>query len=100
MLAPDVVIVADGGGLVAAARRPIPGAERVAAFLIAASRSVDFEAKVVWINGAPGLEIDIGGEVDTAVSLTVEHGRITEIYAVRNPNKLAGLDGVAAVTRS
>src|SRR5688572_4390451 len=43
VLAPDVVVVADGGGLVAAARRPIEGAERVAAFLIAAARSADFE---------------------------------------------------------
>ena len=34
VLAPDVVVVADGGGLVAAARRPIEGAERVAGFLI------------------------------------------------------------------
>ena len=35
VLAPDVVVVSDGGGLVAAARRPIEGAERVAGFLIA-----------------------------------------------------------------
>ena len=35
-----------------------------------------------------------------AVSLTVENGRITRIYAIRNPHKLAGLDGIAALTRS
>lgn len=40
------------------------------------------------------------GEIDTAVSLVVEDGRITRIYAVRNPHKLAGLDGVAALTRT
>jgi RNA polymerase sigma-70 factor (ECF subfamily) len=34
------------------------------------------------------------------VSVTVEHGRITRIYAIRNPHKLARLDGVAALTRS
>src|ERR1700722_16450393 len=68
VLAPDVVIVADGGGLGAAARRPIEGAERVAAVLILASRSTDFEAKAVWLNGAPAGRIDIGGEVNTAVS--------------------------------
>src|SRR5918993_1434924 len=44
VLAPDVVIVADGGGLVAAARRPIEGAERVAGFLVTAGRSADFVA--------------------------------------------------------
>jgi RNA polymerase sigma-70 factor (TIGR02957 family) len=100
VLAPDVVVVADGGGLVPAARRPIEGAERVAGFLIAAARQADFEARAVWLNGSPGSRIDIGGEVDTAVSLSVEDGRITRIYAIRNPHKLARLDGVADLTRS
>ena len=100
VLAPDVVVVADGGGLVAAARRPIEGADRVAAFLVGAARAADFEAKPVWLNGSPGGRIDIGGALDTAVSLSVENGRITHIYAIRNPHKLAGLDGVAALTRS
>jgi RNA polymerase sigma-70 factor (ECF subfamily) len=100
VLAPDVVIVADGGGFVAAARRPIKGAERVAGLLIAGLRSVDFEAKAVWLNGSPAGRIEIGGELDTAVSLAVENGRITRIYAMRNPHELARLDGVAALTRT
>jgi RNA polymerase sigma-70 factor (TIGR02957 family) len=100
VLAPDVVVVADGGGLVAAARRPIEGAERVAAFLIGAARTANFEAKAVWLNGSPAARIDIGGEISTAVSLTVENGRITRIFAIRNPNKLARLDGLAELTRS
>jgi RNA polymerase sigma-70 factor (TIGR02957 family) len=100
VLAPDVVVVADGGGLVSAARRPIKGAERVAAFLIAAAGSTDFEVKAVWLNGSPASQIEIDGRLDTAVSLTVEGGRITHIYAIRNPHKLAGLQGIAAVTRT
>jgi DNA-binding Lrp family transcriptional regulator len=100
VLAPDVVVVADGGGLVAAARHPIEGAERVAAFLIGAARSADFETKTVWLNGSPAFRIDIGGELDTAVSLSVENGRVTRIYAIRNPQKLARLDGIAALTRT
>ena len=100
VLAPDVVVVADGGGLAAAARHPIEGADRVAAFLMAAARTADFEAKAVWLNGSPASRIEIGGQVDTAVSFTVENGRITRIYAIRNPHKLARLDGVATLTRS
>jgi RNA polymerase sigma-70 factor (ECF subfamily) len=100
VLAPDVVVVSDGGGLVAAARRPIEGAQRVAGFLIGAAHIADFEATAVWINGSPGGRIDIGGELNTAVSLSVENGRITRIYAIRNPHKLARLDGVATLTRS
>jgi RNA polymerase sigma-70 factor (ECF subfamily) len=100
ILAPDVVIVADGGGLVAAARTPIRGADRAAAFLVNAARSFDFEAKAAWLNGSPAVRIEIGGAVDTAVSLSVENGRITRIYAVRNPHKLTGLEDVAALTRN
>ena len=40
-----------------------------------------------------------GGEFDSAISLTVEGGRITRIYAIRNPDKLTGLDRVAVLTR-
>jgi RNA polymerase sigma-70 factor (TIGR02957 family) len=100
VLAPDVAIVADGGGLVAAALRPVEGAQRVAAFLVNGARRLDFEASATWINGAPAGRIDIDGELDTAVSLTVEDGRITAIYAVRNPLKLAGLDEAADLTRT
>jgi RNA polymerase sigma-70 factor (TIGR02957 family) len=100
VLAPDVVLVADGGGVVSAARRPIRGAERVVAFLMGATRSLEFETKAVWINGSPAFRIDIGGEVDTVVSLTVDEGRITGIYAIRNPEKLAGLDRIAGLSRT
>jgi hypothetical protein len=68
--------------------------------LIRGLRSVDFELTAVWLNGSPAVRLDIGGELDTAVTLAVEDRRITRIYAVRNPRKLAGLDGVAALTRT
>jgi RNA polymerase sigma-70 factor (ECF subfamily) len=100
VLAPDVVWVADGGGVVPAAIRPLSGAKTVARQL---ARFPEFarEARVeiTWVNGAPALRIDPGGELDTAVSLAVEGGRITRIYAIRNPHKLAGLDRVAVLTR-
>jgi RNA polymerase sigma-70 factor (TIGR02957 family) len=100
VLAPDVVVVADGGGLAPAARRPIRGAERVARLLITGIRTADFEAKVVWLNGSPAARIQIGGRISAAVSLAVERGRITRIFAISNPHKLARLDRVAAITRS
>ena len=99
VLAPDVVAIADGGGLVAAARRPIEGAERVARLLVAASREADLEVKAIWLNGSPGVRIDIGGEV-AAVSLSVENDRITRIFVIANPHKLSRLGGLAALTRS
>ncbi len=100
VLAPDVIVVADGGGLVPAARRPVEGAERVAGLLIRGLRSVDFEATAVWLNGSPAIRIDASGGLNAAVSVAVENGRITRIYAIANPHKLARLDRAAALTRT
>ncbi len=100
VLAPDVVVVADGGGVVPAAIRPISGAKTVARLLARFSGGWrDARIETTWLNGAPALRIDPAGEFDTAISLTVEEGRITRIYAIRNPLKLDGLDSAATLTR-
>lgn len=98
VLAPDVVVVADGGGIATAARRPIVGARRVAAFLSKAAALPDFVTATTWLNGMPGIRIDVGGEA-TAVSVVVEDGRITRVYAICNPHKLGSLDKVADLRR-
>ena len=101
LLAPDVVLVADGGGQVAAARHPLEGADRVAAFLSGFERIAPVaEVKIVWLNGAPAVRIDLEGELDTAVSLVIEDGRISRIYAVRNPDKLARLGEETRLSRT
>jgi ketosteroid isomerase-like protein len=100
VLAPDVVVVADRGGVVPAGRRPVEGAERVAGLLIRGLRSVDFEAAAVWLNGSPAIRIDTRTAFNAAVSVAVEDGRITRIYVVANPQKLARLDGITPLTRS
>jgi RNA polymerase sigma-70 factor (TIGR02957 family) len=93
VLAPDVVLVADGGGVVPAAIRPVSGAKTVARLLSGFSAlAPGVQVGTTWLNGAPALRIDPAGEFDTAVSLTVQGGRITRIYAIRNPHKLARLD--------
>jgi RNA polymerase sigma-70 factor (TIGR02957 family) len=100
VLAPDVVLVADGGGVVPAAIRPVSGAKTVAR-LLSQFNALARGARVgsTWLNGAPALRIDPAGEFDTAVSLTVEGGRITRIYAIRNPHKLARVDELVALSR-
>ena len=100
VLAPDVVVVSDGGGVVTAARRPIEGAEAVAR-LLAKFAQVAPRARVdtVWLNGARAARIDPAGELNTAVTFVVEDGRITRIYAIRNPHKLARLDEEATLSR-
>jgi RNA polymerase sigma-70 factor (ECF subfamily) len=98
VLAPDVVLIADGGGLVAAARKPLTGAEKVVAFLARVADLSELVANTAWLNGLPGARFDVGGDV-TAVSLVIEDGRITRIYAMRNPKKLGWLEEVAELRR-
>jgi RNA polymerase sigma-70 factor (ECF subfamily) len=100
VLAPDVVLVADGGGVVAAARRPIEGATRVGALLGALGRLAgDLQAMPMRLNGAPAVRFDLDDELDTVASMVIEDGRITRIYAVRNPHKLARLGEEAPLSR-
>lgn len=99
VMAPDVVLIADGGGLAAAALEPVHGAELVARLLARGSLAgADFEATAVWLNGAPAGRIDVAGEQAT-VSLAVEDGRVTRVYVVRNPRKLTRLDAPSELAR-
>ncbi|WP_024802696.1 RNA polymerase sigma-70 factor [Nocardia sp. BMG51109] len=101
VLAPDVVLVADGGGIVQAFLHPLEGARRVARVLARlpvvapGARLADLS-----LNGAPALRIDIDGDLDSAISLVVEDGKITRIYAVRNPHKLAHLGSAMPLSRT
>jgi RNA polymerase sigma-70 factor (ECF subfamily) len=89
-LAPDVVLVADGGAERKAARRPIVGAEKVVRLLMALSRQVTgtVEVEPVPLNGEPGLLLTIDGKVDLAVGASLAGDRVSTIWLVRNPDKL------------
>ena len=97
VMAPDVVLIADGGGLAGATLVPVHGAELVVRVLAHASRS-SFRSAVVWLNGAPAGRIEVAGE-PAALSLVVEDGRVTRVYLVRNPRKLTRLDEPVALAR-
>ena len=99
VMAPDVVLIADGGGVAQAVRAPIHGADRVARLLARAKQVLSTApTTTVWLNGAPAGRIEIDGE-PTAVSLVVENGRVTRIYVMRNPRKLTRLDEPAELVR-
>ena len=59
----------------------------------------DFEVMPMWLNGGPAARFDLDGELNTVASLVIEDGRITRIYAIRNPHKLARLDEEAELSR-
>ena len=98
-LAPDVVLVTDGGGLRSAARRPILGRDKVVRFLVGIGRDTEPTLHSAVVNGAQALVVRRGDEVDTVATFRVEDGAITDIYAVRNPEKLGGFSAGRALAR-
>ncbi|MER7673577.1 RNA polymerase sigma-70 factor [Kitasatospora sp. NPDC096128] len=97
ILAPDVALLGDGGGVVKAALTPVVGAEQVAHVLgrIAAAASL----QPASVNGCPTLVIRLDGELDTVMALRIDDGLITGLYAVRNPEKLSRMDRETALRR-
>ncbi|MEV4947323.1 RNA polymerase sigma factor SigJ [Streptomyces sp. NPDC053755] len=89
LLDPAAVMTADGGGLVGTVPHPIEGGARIARYLVAvADRAPGLELLVRSVNGEPGLVARRDGVVVTVASLDVAGGRVTRIWAVRNPEKL------------
>lgn len=91
-LAPDAVLLSDGGGIVQAARKPVHGASRVAAFTAGIVRKFGAQTTPVfgWVGGEPsavGLTAD--GTVDYVVSYAAGAAGVTAVYVMRNPHKLA-----------
>src|SRR4051794_17201790 len=90
VLDPDVVWTTDGGGRASAARKPLQGADRVARVWLALRRkpAIAAEATPMLVNGRLGLTIAVTDGHAMVVSFVVEHGRITRIDAMRNPDKV------------
>ncbi|MEV4534569.1 RNA polymerase sigma-70 factor [Asanoa sp. NPDC049518] len=100
VLAPDVVVVSDGGGLKLAALRPVVGAEKAIRFFVGSMRKVGGTLTVepTVINGNPALLFRLDGELDGVAALRVEQGRVTGIYYVRNPEKLSRVESLTPLT--
>lgn len=102
LLAPDVVLVADGGGIVAAARRPVEGRDRVAQLIggLMRLRPDGWSLAPVRVNGTLGLLLADGeGRADSVYSCDVAEGAITAIHVIRNPRKLTHVGQVATRLR-
>jgi RNA polymerase sigma-70 factor (TIGR02957 family) len=102
VLAPDVVMLSDGGGVKQALVRPVSGAHRVARLLGLGLPRIVGEVSVepVQINGGPALVIRIDGEIDNVVAVRIDDGLVTGLYIVRNPEKLSRLQHETPLTTS
>ncbi|HEY7143228.1 MAG TPA: RNA polymerase sigma-70 factor [Streptosporangiaceae bacterium] len=101
LLAPDVVLLTDGGGVKQAAVRPIAGASRVARFLSVGLPRISGAVSVepAQLNASPALIIRIDGEIEHVVAMRIDDGLISGLYVVRNPEKLSRIEREAPVSR-
>ena len=88
LLAPDVVLIGDGGGVKQAIPRPIVGADKVARLLLGVAAKHTAFPWTCRVNGAAGLVFEGADGVVGVMGFTVADQRITEIDFVVNPEKL------------
>ena len=98
VLAPDVVLFSDGGGLKKAALRPIHGADKSLRWVVGVLGQYPEEitCDIATVNGQPALRLFAGGVLDVVATVRMEGGLVSALYLVRNPEKLARAQGAAA----
>jgi RNA polymerase sigma-70 factor, ECF subfamily len=101
MLAPDATWMADGGGKVSAARKPVIGAERVARAITGLMRKAGTGVRVemVTCNSAPAVLFYLDEQPAMVVTLEIADDKITNFYVMRNPDKLVALATAREISR-
>ena len=101
ILAPDVVFLGDGGGVVQAVLAPVVGADKVARLLAIGLDRIAGAASLqpAQVNGFPALIIRFDDEIDTVIAVRIDDGLITGLYAVRNPEKLSHMERETTLRR-
>ena len=108
MLAPGVVLHADGGGKTQTIGKALAGREHVTRMLVGLlrrARSMGVSIRLAWVNGQPGAVFyDAEGRVISVIELdTVPNGDgdavIQAMHAVVNPDKLGHLGPVSDLAR-
>ena len=90
LFAPDVVATTDSGGGVSAPAGPVHGAADVARLLIdVRRRRADVSVHATVVNGQPGLVARSGAATLAVIALAATRGRVSRLWIVRNPDKLA-----------
>ncbi|MFG1616251.1 RNA polymerase sigma-70 factor [Nonomuraea wenchangensis] len=100
VLAPEVVLVSDGGGVKQAVPRPVIGADKVARMIVGGlgKAQVALTSEPTVVNGNPALLLRVDGEIDGVIAVQVEDARIAGLYYVRNPRKLTRIASETPLT--
>ncbi|GGY97888.1 RNA polymerase sigma-70 factor [Streptomyces poonensis] len=100
ILAPDVVLLGDGGGVVQAVLEPVVGAGPVARLVAGLGRFGAAAAlQPAQVNGCPALILRLNGRIDTVLAVRVDGGLVTGLYAVRNAVKLSRVERATTLRR-
>lgn len=93
LLSEGVVYVADGGGKVPAALRPVLGAANVGRLMLGLAGKLPpgMRWNIQRVNGQPAVVGSVEGKPHSVITLAVAEGRIEAIYVVSNPEKLGRL---------
>lgn len=91
MLAEDVVVWTDGGGVVRAAMRPVVGRHRSSRFLMNVAKRVSGSPREVTLNGQPAMVIVDGDKVVATLVLDIVERKVVGVRSVTNPHKLEHL---------
>jgi RNA polymerase sigma-70 factor, ECF subfamily len=99
VLAPDVVAIGDGGGVVPAGSRAVLGADKVARFFAGLLRKAEtFSVEPVLVNGDVGAVVRAtyrgGRPLVSVLTAAVADGRITAVYNQLNPAKLRSVENL------
>ena len=101
LLAPDAVLVGDGGGVARSLPRPMVGAAAVARALVGFYGQVDawgVTLEPAWVNGQPGFRtVDADGLLVNVVGLDIVDGQVAAIHSMLNPAKLAHLGETSTI---
>lgn len=95
LLTEDVMFVADGGGKAIAFKRPVQTRDHVTRVLLDGLKDLEyhfqggFHFEVAPLNGETGIIIRSGDETVAALLIQLRRGKLTRMYAVRNPDKLS-----------
>jgi RNA polymerase sigma-70 factor, ECF subfamily len=104
MLAPDVAWTADSGGKASAARRPVLGAEKVARAVVGligrGMQLPDVRVETVICNAAPAVLFYQGDRLEGVFTVEIVDGKISNFYAMRNPDKLVAVATARTISRS
>jgi RNA polymerase sigma-70 factor, ECF subfamily len=103
MLSPDVVWTADSGGKASAARRPVIGADKVARAIVGligrGMQLPDVRVEMVVCNAAPAVLLYARDELEGVFTVEIVDGKITNFYAMRNPDKLSAVTTARKISR-